>query len=625
MIVDYDKGCIVMMLENGKNVTIPLNGVEFAAVSLKLAKPEYDMPTLGRKLKEFHDKLADMPENNMAGWLKEFIKSPRFDDGKKHEDAVSKLFTDVRKRIKALLGKDVSLALLPKSNKRVTYPLEKISFKGRCPYGTGVLEKTPGMGLSKDGTEIEFVQEGIKELKIPEGVIKLGGDILKKCSELISIQIPKSVTSINVKVFSDCKKLERIEVKEENPICKSKEGILFNKKGSKLVFVPRGKKGDIQIPEEVTEIGYTAFCGCTGITGITIPKCVANIGDDAFRGCTGLTSITIPNNVAEIKSGVFADCIGLKSITISESVAEIGAFAFAGCVGLKGITIPGSVKKIEEGAFCGCTGLIDITIPRNVTRIEKKTFRDCTELKSIAIPENVAYIAEDFFCDRKKLERIDVAEKNTVYKSVNGMLFDKGGTRIVFALRRISGDLQIPMGVTEIGEFAFAGCSELKSITIPESVRKIEKGALRDCIGLKSITISEGVAEIDAFAFAGCTGLKGIIIPESVIEIKDWTFSDCTKLARITIPESVTTIGEGAFSNCTGLISIKIPKSVNVINYNAFEKCTSLKCIEVEKENPTYKSECGMLLNKEGTTILFVANGKRTVTIYQRFIRHRSQ
>lgn len=110
----------------------------------------------------------------------------------------------------------------------------------------------------------------------------------------------------------------------------------------------------IIIPNSVTSISRFAFNGCKELTSITIPNSVTYIGNFAFRNCIGLNSIIIPDLVTSIGDGVFSDCTGLTSITIPNSVTSIGKYAFCNCKGLKSITIPNSVTSIDRCGFWYC-------------------------------------------------------------------------------------------------------------------------------------------------------------------------------------------------------------------------------------------------------------------------------
>ncbi len=90
----------------------------------------------------------------------------------------------------------------------------------------------------------------------------------------------------------------------------------------------------IEIPSSVTSIGDNAFSYCSGLTSVSIPNSITSIGSSAFEGCSGLTSVTIGNSVTSIGYGAFEGCSGLTSVTIPNSVTSIGAAAFYNCNGM---------------------------------------------------------------------------------------------------------------------------------------------------------------------------------------------------------------------------------------------------------------------------------------------------
>ena len=121
----------------------------------------------------------------------------------------------------------------------------------------------------------------------------------------------------------------------------------------------------------------------------------------------------------------------------------------------------------------------------------------------------------------------------------------------------------IGQGVTTLGAGAFAGCSNLASVTLPDSLTIIndgnyDNGAFAFCSGLTSITIPNSVTSIGSYAFYSCTSLTSVTIGNSVTTIGSYAFDGCSALTSVTIGNSVTTIGSYAFYGCTSLTSITI-------------------------------------------------------------------
>ena len=306
------------------------------------------------------------------------------------------------------------------------------------------------------------------------------------CTNLTSIEVPDSITSIGDMAFSGCTNLKSME-----------------------------------IPESITEIAVGAFRGCSGLTNIVIPESVTSVGDQAFSGCSSLTGIVIPDNITRIADGTFKECTNLTSIVIPDSVTSIGVYAFASCRNLKSVEIPEGITEIAVGAFLACSSLTGLEIPDSVTSIRDMAFSDCTNLTSIIIPKSVTSIGERAFAGCSNLTGIEIPEGVT---EIGDWTF-QGCSCLTSII--------IPKSVTSIGERAFAGCSGLKSIEIPEGVTMIADGAFLTCSSLTSIIIPKSVTSIGERAFLDCSSLTSIIIPGSVIMIDGDAFYNCKNLKGV--------------------------------------------------------------------------------------------
>ncbi|MBE6709199.1 MAG: hypothetical protein E7578_08170 [Ruminococcaceae bacterium] len=169
--------------------------------------------------------------------------------------------------------------------------------------------------------------------------------------------------------------------------------------------------------------------------------------------------------------------------------------------------------------------------------------------------------------------------------------------------------ITIPPSVKIIKEYAFAHCTELKSVSLSEGLVNVGTSAFWDCPKLTEIKIPSTLKYLSEGMFHECTGLTKITLPNTLTKIINGAFSKCYALESITIPDSVIFIGAGAFSKCTSLKEIHIPKNVSEIDSFAFDCASSLTKITVSEQNPKYKSVDGVLFTKDGKKLIAYPNG----------------
>ena len=139
--------------------------------------------------------------------------------------------------------------------------------------------------------------------------------------------------------------------------------------------------------------------------------------------------------------------------------------------------------------------------------------------------------------------------------------------------------ITIPNSVTSIGDYALYQCYTLQSVIIPNTVTSIGTYAIYQCYALQSVIMPNTITSIGTNAFTGCSTLQSVIIPNSVISIGSRAFSSCSTLQNVVIPNTVTSIGEYTFSSCSTLQSVILPNSVTQIAANTFQYCQGLHSI----------------------------------------------
>lgn len=434
---------------------------------------------------------------------------------------------------------------------------------------------------------------------------------------------------------------KKIVVDEDHPDLSVRDGVLFNKDQTELLWYPYGREGETYtIPDGVTKIGYRAFSG--NMTTVAMRRkdgsrverlwrrIFANVidgGMDAeyeMRPASvvkyvfnrSLRRVIMPDTVTVIEENAFDHCIFLNSVKLSSSLEEIGADAFKGCKEMREISLPDSLERLIAKRRYGNRYGAHF-FPDNLERVNFLGAR--CRLQPIMTSRTwrlgTPYITEpytlEFFDEMFKSAKdvtITFEAGNERFSSEDGVIFNKDRTELLYCPRWKSGVYTVPKtvvrigrkafencsgltravfagsAVTDIGDEAFSGCEALQSIDL-RSVKQIGNRAFSGCEALTHVCL-RNAEHIGDRAFSGCSSLQDIDL-RSVKQIRDGAFSHCAALTHIDL-RGVESIGDRAFSGCAALgPTVTIPESCGSMSSFAFsymrKQTTSLKTLRVPR------------------------------------------
>ncbi len=415
----------------------------------------------------------------------------------------------------------------------IQYPCKKEGTSYSVPTGTTAI-----------GYYAFYNCEGLEKIVIPEGVKEFDYGVFSGCYNLAELILPESITGISVSAIRDT----ALYKNEKNWT----DGAFYL--SNILLAVDREKIGEsFTVPDSVKKIGYAAFAWCDNLTEIELGSGLTEIGGSAFEGCVSIKKINIPDTVTKIGYNAFNGCILLNSVKMSNNVKEIGGSAFYNCTSLQSIALPATLTSLGDFTFYGCTMLEEINLPAGLEGIEKSTFED-TAAYDNGWEDGILYIS---------------------------------GYAVASDYKKVSGDVIIKDGTTDICYNAFYDCDNMKSVSIPDSVVNINGAAFCSCNNLSSVKMSTNIKKIGYEAFA-------------------WT-----DVKAIDLGDKLEYIGSEAFYN-TDLVNISIPASVKEIGDDVFLYNSSLKEITVDSNNSAYGSLDGVLYNKEKTELIKYPENKDT-------------
>lgn len=309
---------------------------------------------------------------------------------------------------------------------------------------------------------------------------------------LVSIKIPKTVSSIGIHAFRDCDKLQTvvIEARGYNPSTKE---------------------------DYTAEIRFSnaEFYSCGELLSVDMSKSnVTQVGDHCFTSCSKLHTVLFSSNIKKI-TAPFSGCSALTTISSLESLESLGNFY--------GTRITGdlklySIQSIGTNAFRDtCVTSVDFS-GAPITSLPERAFENCTTVTSVVLPEGL--------------------------KSVGYWAF-KGASSL--------SNMNIPRGIERLEDSAFWGPTFSGDIVL-DNLEYMGPHAFRGT-QITSLVIKGTLTSLNTdAAFFGCTQLEYMVLPDTVTTSGANTFTNCNKLKYIVCSDNYTNIVSSIPANASLIV-----------------------------------------------------------------------
>ncbi len=305
-----------------------------------------------------------------------------------------------------------------------------------------------------------FSSTDITKAVIGDSVKELSYSTFYGCEKLTSVTLGSGVQSIGSNCFTDCEALTDLTIKGSGVSvgtnafnsCPLTDFTDWDKLGGEIgigAFRYSGLR-QVSLPPTVTSVAYVSFSGCKDLASVSLPDTLLKVDSKAFDGTKWYSD---QKDGAVYLNKVFYDVKG----QLPENTS---------------LTVKDGTVSLADHALMGHQNLTQITLPKTLKRIGNSEFNR-TGVKTLDLPASVQEIGDRAFAGAEKLRSIHVDENNPYFTDVDGVLYTKDMTELIYCPYRAEGSFKLPVSVTKIDSFAFAD-SNVSELTILRDDIQIE-------------------------------------------------------------------------------------------------------------------------------------------------------
>ncbi|EAY12572.1 surface antigen BspA-like [Trichomonas vaginalis G3] len=324
----------------------------------------------------------------------------------------------------------------------------------------------------------------------------------------------------------------------------------------------------IRLTPNIQSLGKHSFENCPNLHTVDINQSKIHVLPAyCFNLCPNLQVLIIGSGLVSIEDYCF-NGTAINTISLSIKFSTLKDFAFANTqVSTVHMHLTG-MTKFGKSAFANCYYLKNVTLPKNLVEIPDFAFLN-TGIKAIAIPQSVKIIGESAFQGCKNLKSIS-------FEGTDVTEFPKNLFNGCVSLEKIV----LPAGLEQIHDYALAR-TKIQEFVAPASLKEIGKSFLY--ANNKIHTVDLSAVEIDSipdYAFSGCTSLTTFKPSNGFSSVGVMSFAGC---AFTSFPfKSVTTVANASFANCSRLTDADLSNLHRpIIPPHIFYGCSVLEVVKL--------------------------------------------
>ena len=421
--------------------------------------------------------------------------------------------------------------IIPSTVKRI----EQNAFKNNTTLENVIIQERNGEGVEYIGANAFYGCSNLQTINLPDTITTIGESCFRSCAKLDNVKLPNNLTTLNPYTFDGCTNLKNLELSKalltlgvqslmNTALTTLKLPSNLNNIGIAAISISTLQEID------TSENNYFEFkngvlyskdikiliMALSNVTSINMENSVETIQGFAFSNCSRLLNINLTENVKSIGEGVFGNS-NLKGITVdsnnpyfmvdeNDNLYSINGTTLYRVFNTGNVTIKDGVENIVRGTFSGGK-ITGITLPESFVGDRTTGWATFPTLDYLYLPKNVKSFNKQTYFNIKSIE---VSSENPYLQSINNeYILSKDGKELYWVKSDLK-DVEIPESVETIKKYALY-YSEASELILPKEVKKIE-GNILSGSNVKKLEIQQKISEINANAFAYANNLTEIVI-----------------------------------------------------------------------------------------------------------------